>query len=73
MGPLDTRVRKVDQCSRTTSSRSVDRIAEKGSLSSRSMGSSASSGWGVVSSHLDRFGKGGSLTSTHAVRTFLIR
>ena len=59
----------VDQCARTTSSSSVDRLSAKGSRAGGSMGSSSvtSGWWGVVSSLFDRFGDGGSLTSVYAV------
>ena len=75
MGPLVTRVRTVDQCARTTSSSSVDRLSAKGSRAGGSMGSSSvmSGWWGVVSSLLDRFGDGGSLTTVHAIRACLTR
>ena len=65
----------VDQCARTTSSRSVDRLSAKGSRAGGSMGSSSvtSGWWGVVSSLFDRFGDGGSLTSVHVVRACLVR
>ena len=66
----------VDQCARTTSSSSVDRLSAKGSQAGGSMGSSSvTSGWwwGVVSSLFDRFGDGGSLTSVHVVRACLFR
>ena len=65
----------VDQCARTTSSSSVDRLSAKGSRAGGSMGSSSvtSVWWGVVSSLFDRFSDGGSLTSVHAVRACLTR
>ena len=67
----------VDQCARTTSSSSVDRLSAKGSRTGGSMGSSSiTSGlWGVVSSLFDLFGDGGFLTTTtvHVVRACLVR
>ena len=65
----------VDQCARTTSSSSVDRLSAKGSRAGGSMGSSSvtSGWWGVVSSLFDLFGDGGSLTTVHVVRACLVR
>ena len=65
----------VDQCARTTSSSSVDRLSAKGSRAGGSMGSSSvsSGSWGVVFSLLDLFGDGSSLTSVHVVRECLFR
>ena len=60
MGPLAMRDRMVDQCSRTTSSRSVDRASGKRSHSGDLMGSSSSEWRVLVLSHFDRFDKGGS-------------
>ena len=56
----------VDQCARTTSNSSVDRLSAKGSRAGGSMGSaSVTSGWlGVVSSLIDLFGDGGFVTSS---------
>ena len=69
MGPLDTRVPMVDQCSRTTCCSSVDRVFEKGSRSGGPIvSSSVTKRRGVVFPHFDLFGNGGSLTSVHAVR-----
>ena len=67
----------VDQCTRTTSSSSVDRVSAKGSRSGGSMGSSSvTSGWwwlwGGVSSMFDLFGDGGSVTLVHVVRACLV-
>ena len=66
----------VDQCARTMSSSSVDRLSAKRSRAGGSMGSSSVTNgwwWGVVSSLFDRFGDGGSLTSVHVVRACLVR
>ena len=68
----------VDQCARTTSSSSVDRLSAKGSRAGGSMGSSSvtSGWWGVVSSLFDLFGDAGFLTTTttvHVVRACLVR
>ena len=66
----------ADQCARTTSNSSVDRVSEKGSRSGGSKGSSSvTSGWwdGVVSSLFDLFDAGGSVTSAHAVRAYMVR
>ena len=74
-GPLATRVRMLDQCARTTSSSSVDRLSAKGSRAGGSMGSaSVTSGWwGVVGSLIDLIGDGDFVTSVHRVRTCLVR
>ena len=74
-GPLVTRVRTVDQCARTTSSSSVDRLSAKGSRAGGSMGSSSVTSWwwGVLSSLFDLFGDGGSLTSVHVDRACLVK
>ena len=64
----------VDQCSRTRPNSSVDRVLEMGSRAGGSMGSSsATSSWGVVSSHFDLFCNGGSTTSVHVVHPRLLR
>ena len=68
----------VDQCARTTSNSSVDRLSAKGSRAGGSMGSaSVTSGWlGVVASLIGLFGDGGFVTpssSVHAFRTCLVR
>ena len=72
----------VDQCARTTSNSSVDRLSAKGSRAGGSMGSaSVTSGWwGVVASLLDLFGDGGgggggfvTPSSVHAFRACLVR
>ena len=65
----------VDQCARITSSSSVDRLSAKGSQAGGSMGSSSVTigWWGVVSSLLDLFGDGGSLTSVHVACACLVR
>ena len=76
MGPLDTRVLMVDQCARTTSSSSIDRVSAKGSRSGGLIGSSSvTSGWwwGGVSSMFDLFGDGGSVTLVHEVLACLGR
>ena len=70
----------VDQCARTTSSSSVDRLSAKGSRVGGSVGSSSvtSGWWAVVSSLFDLFGDGGFLTTTttttvHVVHACLVR
>ena len=67
----------VDQCARTTSNSSVDRLSAKGSRAGGSMGSaSVTSGWlGVVASLIGLFGDGGFVTpsSVHAFRACLVR
>ena len=67
----------VDQCARTTSNSSVDRLSAKGSRAGGSMGSaSVTSGWwGVVASLIDLFGDGGFVTSSsvHAFRAWMVR
>ena len=65
----------VDQCARTISSSSVDRVLAKGSRAGGLMGSSSVTGrwWGVVYSLFDLFGDGGSLTSVHEVHACLVR
>ena len=66
----------VDQCARTTSNSSVDRLSAKGSRAGGSMGSaSVTSGWwGVVASLIDLFGDGGFVTTAvHACRACLTR
>ena len=69
----------VDQCARTTSNSSGDRLSAKGSRAGGSIGSaSVTSGWlGVVSSLIDNLGDGGVVSSSssavHAFRTCLVR
>ena len=68
----------VDQCARTTSNSSGDRLSAKGSRAGGSIGSaSVTSGWlGVVSSLIDILGDGGVVSSSsavHAFRTCLVR
>ena len=67
----------VDQCARTTSNSSVDRLSAKGSRAGGSMGSaSVTSGWwGVVASLIGLFGDGGFVTSSsvHAFRAWMVR
>ena len=66
----------VDQCARTTSNSSVDRLSAKGSRAGGSMGSaSVTSGWwGVVASLIDLFGDGGFVTTpVHGCRACLTR
>ena len=67
----------LDQCARTTSSSSVDRLSAKGSRAGGSMGSaSVTSGWlGVVASLIGLFGDGGCVTpsSVHGFRACLVR
>ena len=65
----------VDQCAPTTSSSSVDRMSAKGSRAGGLMGSSSvTRGWlSVVSSLVDLFSDGDSLTSVHEVRACLSR